>query len=108
MSTRGFNLPEFPPRLPPFLRQREIYAPRDYKGIEREQSLQAAREARRKGSEAYELLEEIHDLIKRMGVQYAGGEGRSTARDYSAAAISALGGLNRTLEEEMSSRRAER
>ena len=108
MASRGFNLPEFPPRLPPFLREYQSYAPRDYEAYGREQSIQNARDAMRKTKEAYTLLEEIHDLVKGMGVQYTQGKAPSTARDYSAAAISAVGGLNRTLEEEISRRRAGR
>lgn len=108
MTSRGFNLPEFPPRLPPFLESYQRQRVQDYPGHAREQAVRNGILAHQKADQARVLLDEIHDLIKGMGTQYASGKGTETARDYSARAISAVGQMALALSDDISKLRAGR
>ena len=108
MTSRGFNLPElpeFPPRLPPFLGQYQQQARRAYGPGVREKVIQLGQSAISKTEQAYKLVEEVHDLVKGMGISYEAGH---SARDYSAGAIHQLGDLRNALQEQVRRNRAER
>ena len=107
MTSRGFNLPElpeFPPRLPPFLEQYQRQSRQDYPAARREQELQALQDAHQRTKKLYQDYQEIHDLIKAAGIQYTG---RST-RDSSAAAASAIANMLNGLQNDIRQRREQR